>query len=852
MRKPGTSLRAALRSLAVLAAFGLGLWILHRELSAFHPRAILAYAAHVPLDRLVAALGFMALSFFILSLYDVLGLRYAAARLPYRRTAFTSMTAFGLSQSLGFTIITGTSVRYRLYTQWGLTTAQVSRALIFYALSFWLGLGIVLGGVLVLEPEAVAAPVRLPPAVIRALGGALWILAGCYVAWCRRRAGSIRIGRLEVTPPPARLAVAQLLIGPLDWVACAAVLYVLLPPGAVPFPLFLGAFVAGHSLGVISHVPAGLGVFEATLVLLLGGRVDAPTLLGAVVVYRGIYYLLPMTVAAIGLAAHEAHRQRARIDAGARRFAALTMPVLPSVVSVATFAAGAFLLISGVFPAEASRVRALVQWIPLSTLELSHVLSSLVGALLILLAWGLRARLDRAFRLTVALLAAGIPLSLLRGLDFDAALALALALLIVVLARKEFFRRASLRSDPPVTEWIVAGGVVLGLAVWLGAEAYRQVPARAGLWLEFTPRGNAARFVRGTAVALASFAVASFAWLLRPAPPHWVRSEEDEARAARIVRSSPRPSAALALLGDKRFLFSSSGETAIMYGVEGRTWVALGDPIGPEAEWEEVLWRFVEETHRYDDHPAFYEVAPKRLNLYAELGLGIFKLGEEARVPLADFTLEGGDRKGLRRVVRAIERDGHSFEVIPAGAVGPLLPELRAVSDEWLATKETAEKGFSLGFFDEDYLRRFPAAIVRRDGRVLAFSNLLEGAGKSELSPDLMRFRSDSPNGIMDYQITRLLLWAREQGYDYLNLGMAPLSGLDERTLAPAWERLGALVYRHGDRLYGFEGLRAYKEKFEPVWEPRYLATRAGLALPRILANVTTLIAGGIGDVFRR
>jgi phosphatidylglycerol lysyltransferase len=289
-----------------------------------------------------------------------------------------------------------------------------------------------------------------------------------------------------------------------------------------------------------------------------------------------------------------------------------------------------------------------------------------------------------------------------------------------------------------------------------------------------------------------------------------------------------------------------------MYGIEGRSWVAMGDPVGPAKEQPELAWRFRELCERHGGWPVFYEVGPEVLPLYLDMGLALTKLGEEARIPLANFSLEGGTRSGLRHTRRHLEKQGCDFEILPPAAVPDLMAELRAISDAWLAEKNTREKGFSLGFFNPGYLARFPIALVRREGRIIAFANLWPGAEREELSIDLMRFLPEAPNGVMDYLFTGLLLWGREQGYRWFNLGMAPLAGLENRPLAPLWNRIGAMIFRHGENFYNFQGLRAYKEKFDPVWEPRYLASPGGIALPRILTNVATLISRGFKGVIGR
>jgi phosphatidylglycerol lysyltransferase len=141
---------------------------------------------------------------------------------------------------------------------------------------------------------------------------------------------------------------------------------------------------------------------------------------------------------------------------------------------------------------------------------------------------------------------------------------------------------------------------------------------------------------------------------------------------------------------------------------------------------------------------------------------------------------------------------------------------------------------------------------VRWQGKIVAFVNILLGADKHELSLDLMRHLPEAPHGIMEYLFTQLMLWGKREGYRWFSLGMAPLAGLEARPLAPLWNRLAGLVFRHGEHFYNFQGLRQFKEKFDPEWEPRYLAASSGLALPRILANIAALTSRGLKGVIAK
>ena len=293
-------------------------------------------------------------------------------------------------------------------------------------------------------------------------------------------------------------------------------------------------------------------------------------------------------------------------------------------------------------------------------------------------------------------------------------------------------------------------------------------------------------------------------------------------------------------------MFDDQAKAFLMYGIRGRSWIVMGDPVGAPDARADLLWRFRELCDRHAARPVFYLVGADSLPLYLDLGLSVIKMGEEARVDLTTFSLEGKAKKGLRYTHRHADKLGLSFELVPAAQVPAILDQLKAVSDAWLADKNTQEKGFSVGRFSPDYLSYFPCAVVKVGGEIVAFANLWFGAEKQELSIDLMRFRKDAPKGIMEYLFVELMLYGHDQGFKWFNLGMAPLSGLESRVLAPTWQRIGTFVFRHGEHFYNFEGLRAYKEKFDPEWRPKYLASPGGLTLPRTLLDVAALVSGGV------
>jgi len=517
-----------------------------------------------------------------------------------------------------------------------------------------------------------------------------------------------------------------------------------------------------------------------------------------------------------------------------------------------TITGGAILLVSGATPAVHGRLRMLVDVLPLGIVELSHFAGSVVGASLLVIGWGLTRRLDAAWSMACSLLLAGIAASLLKGFDYEEAAALTVIFLLLLPNRALFYRTSTLTQEPLSPGWMLSMAAIVAASIGIGFIAYRHVEFDQELWWRFAVRGDAPRFLRASIGGSIALGVMGLVRLLRNGPLLASPPDEGSLSAVRtILPQSTNVEANLALLGDKEFLVSERGDAFLMYAVRGRSFVALHEPIGNPLAARELILRFMAIADRAGGWPVLYQIGPDLLPLCIELGFSVVKVGEEAFVQLADFGLDGGRRKNLRRSHRDAAREGASFEVVPRGDVDAILAELEHISNAWLAQKATHEKGFSLGVFDRAYLSNFDIAVVRAAGRIVAFANILT-AGNGDFSADLMRYDDDGPGGVMDFLFVELLLWGRANGFRRMSLGMAPLSGLEPHAFATRWTRFAALMYRHGEPMYNFQGLRRYKEKFSPDWEPRYLATTSRLALPRVLLDVMTLISGGVRGLVAR
>lgn len=528
----------------------------------------------------------------------------------------------------------------------------------------------------------------------------------------------------------------------------------------------------------------------------------------------------------------------------------------PTFFAVIVFLSGAVMVGASAAP-DMFQNKALVRIIaPLPVIEASHFITSVIGTLMLLVAAGLRQRLASAWLLAVILLGAGAVFSVLSGGHYVRVIAATLIMVCLAASYRSFYRQPGLREMNLSLAWIGATLFVLAGIALLGLFSFEHVEYRNDLWWTFARDADASRFLRGLVTALVAL-VMFVAWRLarigRASHGPAVSAETYKRIEAIITRGEDvSPDANLAFLRDKRHLFSASGESFLMYGISGRSWIALGSPVGRADEARELAWAFRAEADRFGGEIAFYAIPQEFLPTALDLGLSVMKIGETAIIPLAEFNLAGGDRAKLRQSRRNLERSGCAFEILSSELVRGNLGALRKISDEWLAKLQGREKQFTLGWFDPEYVSRFPAAIVRRQGEIVAFANLWIAPGARELSIDLMRYGENAPSAVMDGLLVELMLWGKANGFASLSLGMAPLAGLERRRLAPAMSRLGALVFERGGGLYGFEGLRQFKEKFRPRWEPLFLAASSRLDAAFTLGRVALLTSGGVTGMLAR
>ena len=461
--------------LVLVLALALAAWAIQHELAAVSLDDVGAAFGRIPTAKLVLAGCLVAASYVTLIGYDWSAFRYLGIPAPPGRLALGSFCGYAIANTAGFAVITGASARHRIHAAGGLTLFDAGRVALFSSTAFVIGITLLGGLGLLVAPSAVSDLVSLPAGLIQPIGLAL--VAGTILIMLYCALGKpIRIGRFVLPMPGFGLATTQLALSVIDVCLAGGALYVLIGAGAevqIGYLAFLAVYCAALTAGLLSHIPGGVGVFDAIILAAYGWRVGPAQALAALLAFRILYYILPFLIAAVVLAVIEIarHRSASRISSLAR-FEDIADGMAPLIGAIIAIGTGAGLLALGVTPAGTPRGEIFGATIPYPLVETAHFLSSIVASALLFLGIGLIRRLDAAFGLTVIALLLSAAFVTIEGygpLAIGAILAMAVLLWPF---RSAFRRETALFAEPLTAPWIIGIALVLVSAAWLTDFAF--------------------------------------------------------------------------------------------------------------------------------------------------------------------------------------------------------------------------------------------------------------------------------------------------------------------------------------------------------------------------------------------
>ncbi|MGE0159238.1 MAG: lysylphosphatidylglycerol synthase domain-containing protein [Gemmatimonadales bacterium] len=500
----------SLAPFANLALFGLALAAVDRLLAEYHLGDIGRALGEIPLAATVGALALSLLGYVALVGYDYVGFRILGRPRRFREVLVPSFVSFAVSASAPASMVTGGGVRYKMYSSRGLSAADATALAVVDAISWVLGLLFLAGVALLVRPVPEALVGKWGALSGRSVGTILLSALAAYFVLAARKRRPLRIRGVVLPAPKPRLAWAQLGVSVADWLLTAGSLYVVLGTvEPVNFLDFLLTFFVAQAATLIVPVPGGIGVFEAIVLLLRPGEATGPAVLAALLVYRVAYYLLPLALAGVVVVVQEVRRGEDRGPMA--RLSRVVSKLAPDVLAGMTFLSGWVLFLSGAIPRGEARLAALARLLPPVLIDASQFLASVVGAALLIVAWGLERRVRIAYQLATFLYGWGILLALTRALDVGIAALLALVLSLLLASGRAFPERPSRLRERLSAGWAFATGSALLVSVWLGLSSHRWAEARGETWWRFTLFGQAPAYVRamaGAAVAILLLALA--------------------------------------------------------------------------------------------------------------------------------------------------------------------------------------------------------------------------------------------------------------------------------------------------------------------------------------------------------
>ena len=829
--------------LFVLVMLVAALWFLHLELKEYSLKEFKAGLMAIPSWNLWLAVLFTVLNYAILVCYDWLGIWYIRHPMKFSRVALASFLGYSVGNNFGL-LFGGSTIRYRLYSTWGLSAAEIVKLLFILAITFWIGLFALSGIVFLIDPLEIPEVVKLPMSTTRPLGWILTSLAAAYLLFSAI-GKPLKIWKKQFHPPPFGLSVAQYIVAAIDLLVAAAIVYVLLPESIeISYFKFVGIFLLAQVAVFVTQVPGGLGVLELCLITLLAPSAEAePQLFAALMAYRLIFFLTPMVIGILILGAHEVVMHRESLNKAFSSLESWTPDIGPRITSLVVFSAGVCSVFAAALPVEDQRMASLGRFLPLWFIELNYLLSGISGVLLLLFSRGLYRRIRTAWYLTLPTLALSVVFALAGSPGTWKLVLLITAILVVAPVRHYFHRRGKLLTDQIAYQWFVAISVVLILASWLYWFAYKKMDSLGWEFWQYSLHADGPRSLRALVAAIL---MASGFYLVRVLQISIGRPETTthaELQMVKdIVEQSNQPMTHLALQGDKRLLFNEAKTAAVAYTEFGKSCVALGNPIGKTEDAIQMAWDFQEMCQQQSGWPVFYLVDNRFAVLYQEMSLRLFHIGDQALVDLQQQDPSRDESSPVHLPWSRCHQEEYQFSVVSDEELEAIIPDLERVQESWRADRGGANLKFSISGFHPETIKKKPVGIVERDGRLIGFATIWLGADNDELTVGMIRYSPDASPGILDFIFVEVMNWAREKGYRFLSLGEAPMANWHSDDHIEKRSQLMSLGFRFGRHFYSYQGLRNYKDRFNPVWRPVYVAWPPDKPLDVVLADIAQII----------
>ncbi|MCL2799761.1 MAG: phosphatidylglycerol lysyltransferase domain-containing protein [Endomicrobia bacterium] len=817
--------------------------LLHNQVKDLHYADIINALGAIPSFKIIIALFLALLYYLLLGGYDIVAFKYINAKVPLKPKdiLFTCFVSNVLGVNTGYSMLFGGSVRYRLYSIHNVSMIDVTKVLFFSAATIWLGLLAVGGLVFTITPVSLSGVAKFDIST-RWIGIVFLAVLSAYVLLSVFNFKPVRILKRNITFPNIKIVSAQIILATADWIIASLTLYILMPSGEIPYFMLLKVFLVAQLLGIISQVPGGMGVFEASIALLLPTAMENPGVIGGLLAYRAIFYFFPLAVALLMLGFYESSRFVKKLDDKMKIFGRTVSSAVVQILTVSTFIAGMIALFSASTPFDVAQFKAVINLIPVWFVDLSHFLLSASAAALLFVTRPLQLRIKSAHKWTCIILGfiialvfiTGVPLLILGGF---------LILFIALLLSKKYFYRDIPAINTRFSQWwFSAIGGVFVLSVWIGFFVNREDIFSwirlESLFENILNASDAARFLRASVGMIAIFFLVAMEQIFRNFVKKPLVFDKNDIK--NIIDSSDYAYAFEALSADKKFVLNDEKNSFIMYAPSGDNWIALGDPVGKESQISETLWRFKEITDGQSVRPAFIGIDGRHMRVYDDIGLDIFKIGEEAKVLLETFKSDGRIAGNFEEIVKNVETQGFKYETVKSADFEKYRSIFAQINAHWEHKYGYIQRNFIPGRYDETYMKDMDFSILIKDKKICAFSVFAATKNKNEISTGVIR-HIDCADDVFTYMVFKNVLWAKENGYKRFDFGLTYVESEDgNNEVIKQFAKMFTFAEHFN---YNVNLLREFKNKFSPEWRDKYIAIHPDIYIIMFLKNFASLIS---------
>jgi phosphatidylglycerol lysyltransferase len=822
-----------------LLIFIAALHLLNSQIKSINLKEIQIALSNISNINIAIAMLCALLYYTLLGGYDIVAFHHINNKAPLkpREIFFSCFISNAIGNNTCYSMLFGGSLRYRLYSMYQVSMLDITKVIFFSSATIWLGLFATGGLSFVIDPVSLSDATG-HNITTRSVGIVFLAILITYIILCSLNLKSVKILKWNISFPSIKTAAIQILLATADWIMASLTLYILMPPDIVSYFVLFKVFLVAQLLGIISQVPGGIGVFETSIAILLPNIISNPAVIGGLLAYRAIFYFLPLSIALLTLSVYEIARLVKRIDDRTKMLGKAISQIIVQILSISTFFSAMLAIFTISTPFSVIQLKKIASLMPLRLLDLSHFLLSIIAVGLLFTARAIQLRIKNARRVALTFIALALVFFVIMGINLIT-MAYFICLFVALLAAKKYFYRdRSMLSIPFNTWWFCATSGIFAIALWVGFISNKQDIL---LWINPSVFINAlmgdeesARFLRTVIGIIFLFVVVLIEQLFRKTFNKPVAFSKED--IANIVKNTNYTYALNVWGKDKKIMTNSTKDTFLMYAEASNNRIVLGDPIGVSANKSELIWQFKEYSDRDNMRISFIGIGHKYMNIYRDVGLDIIDIASEARIVLKNYDK---DKNNLNSKVLELENKGYKYEILKADQLVNFEGIFNEINKQWEKEANYINRNFIPGDYNEASSKGFDFGVLKNNkNEIVGFSIIYSVENKHETYSPIVRY-IDCSVAVFDYMICKNVLWAKENGYKFFNLGFTYIKEPFKNDFAHYFAKTFAFAEHFN---YDFSELKKFKESFNPIWNEKYVAIHLDEHILTFIKNFTSLI----------